>query len=256
MFCPKCGTENPSDGLFCGSCGAKIERRDAPAQKQTAASAPAPAPAKTPTTASAKASAAAPSVKSTPASAKAPGGLSSRNLGIIALASVVAVLLLVFAASSAMCSSRSAESAGSYSSSTAGYDEAGSDDAPKNMDEVNEYLETGSVDSDDDDDAPKNIDEVNEYLSGESASSSTGGSSAYVGTWIDSEYGDSLTVRSDGTATIVQQGEGTTNWTWTDTGSGIRITNAANTYDLTYGLANGSTYVLYNNAKGLLFEQR
>ena len=30
MFCPNCGSEVKDDDLFCGECGAKIERTEVP----------------------------------------------------------------------------------------------------------------------------------------------------------------------------------------------------------------------------------
>ena len=102
----------------------------------------------------------------------------------------------------------------------------------------------------------------NNATSGKSTSNGTTGgntssktSSKFAGKWVDPEYGDTLSLSSDGTAVTTQTGKGRISWTWTETSSGVRITNASHTYNLTYGIMNGKS-VLYNNDKGLLFEKR
>ena len=93
----------------------------------------------------------------------------------------------------------------------------------------------------------------NGTTTGGSSSSKTG--SKFAGKWVDPEYGDTLSLSSDGTAVTTQTGKGRISWTWTETSNGVRITNASHTYNLTYGIMNGKS-VLYNNDKGLLFEKR
>ena len=215
MFCSKCGNALPDDAMFCGNCGHSFDEVPNEPAKANGAS----------ITGGRKA----PAAKHTLAGIR----VDTRALIIIGIVVVLVgfPMLLIACSGSGNTSNDSGANVSPYSSYSSS------------------AVSSDYVDDDGDaaDSTPTNINELNEMLNQQA-------SSQFVGTWRDPQYGDTMTLESDGSCTISQSGVGVTNWTWSESSSGIRIENSANSYTLSYGFVDGHE-ALYNNSKGLLFQR-
>ena len=242
MFCPHCGRQFGDSTRFCAGCGATLVQANNPAETPYGATSGTPAM---------------PNNSMQPMGyAPAPKAPRANRTLPVVLGAAGATLLLtigLIAGIGSMTSSNPSDAlpSSSITQSEQTYDGADSESATSDDTEASDYSsdnytadETSyeSTGTTTESNTPTNINDLQSMYS----------NSPYLGTWTDPEYGDTLTLRADGSCTITQSDYGTTNWTWQETGSGIVISNNNYTHELYY-TSTGTRTALQNDRLGLWF---
>lgn len=223
----------PDDVQFCGSCGNKIEaKKDAPGSAETASSNKPPEDGKAKT-------AQAPAAQKSGNAAKAnPKVL---IIGAIVVAAVIVIAVAVSCSSSATNSTPKVSSSSSSSSS--------SETSTERI--FNSMIEDmyGSGKSSASSSSSSQSTSSSSWSAGSGGSSTSGDTSKYAGMWRDPEYGDTMSLSSDGSGVITQDGKRFAG-TWSATSNGIVFQLAGGQ---TYTFAQAASGGLYNSDKQLYF---